>query len=103
LGNSELSSQTAFGGVDLNFAQTDFHVGPGSSEIAVAALVYLIYALWAFLLVRDVVRTRRAGYPLGWGWNLIPFLPFGVLVWVVYRRFLLHRPVPVEEQESDAN
>lgn len=98
MGNSELSSQTAFGGVDLNFAQTDFHVGPGSSEIAVAALVYLIYALWAFLLVRDVVRTRRSGYPLGWGWNLVPLLPFGVLVWVVYRRFLVQRPPPANRQ-----
>lgn len=75
----------------MNLAQTDLKVGPGGWEIAAAALIYLIYSLWAVLVVRDVVRTRRQGYPVSPVWNIVPFLPLGVLIWVIYRRGLVQR------------
>jgi hypothetical protein len=61
----------------------------------VVALIYLTYALWAFLVARDVVRIRReVSTPVSLLWILVAlFVPFGIVAWVIYRRVLRQREI----------
>ena len=56
----------------------------------------LCYALWIFLVVRDVVRAREdLGQSVGAGWIAVAlFVPFGVMAWAVYRNRLYDRDRP---------
>ena len=61
--------------------------------VGVVALIYLTYILWAFLVARDVIRTRReVSTSVSLLWILVAlFVPFGIFAWIVYRRALLRR------------
>ena len=66
---------------------TTDHIG-----VLIAALVYLVYGLWFFLVARDVVRIRaQVSEPVSLAWILSAlFLP-AVVVWMIHRRDLLRR------------
>jgi len=68
-------------------------LGLDRTVVTIDFLVYLTYALWVFLVARDVIRTRaEVRHPVSSGWIIFALIvPFGTVVWVLYRRRLLAR------------
>lgn len=54
-------------------------------------VVYGLQALWVYLIIRDVMRTRKAiTTPVSLIWIPVAFItPFGLIAWIIHRRRLL--------------